>query len=1114
MFSIYNILTIAKYETKTLLRSWFFRIFAILALVILGFIDFAGLAGVAGSPWSIRGMSSIIPYATVALLTIAQAILAVFLSSDFIKRDKKLDTSEVLFARPMSNGDYVFGKTLGNLYLFLGMTLIGFVIALIANYVSAGVSIDIKLYLYYLLIISIPTLIFVFGLSYVLMIFTKNLAITYMLMLAYLASSLFFIKDNYNYWFDFMCFYYPLNFSDFTGFANFTDILIQRGFYLATGLGFIFLTIYKIDRLFQSGLLKSFSFIVFLICITTAGLLTSTHIRNTNTYDLVREEYISLNNTYSKYPTANILSNNLEIEHSENTINVTSGLLLKNNNDNKLNKLIFHLNPSLKINSVTSNGNDVKFSRNKQIIEINSEIDKGDTKNIQIKYSGTIDESYMYLDIEKEKLHKYEELFIVKNATEFSYITPNYILLTNEAAWYPVSGTSFSSNNPAWYKTDFTNFTLKVKKQKNLVAISQGKKSKVSDSEVQFNNEHPLPEISLVIGNYSEKSIVVDSINYKLLTLKGHDFFSKPLKSIKDTLPSLIRELQSDFERKINMKYPFKSFSVIETPVHYKVVKRLWTNTTEAVQPQMAFLPEKGITIRQADFKRYKERMKRRSQRRNEEATDMEVEIDLFNSFVNQVFLRTETGDFRRMRNNQNDTKNYYNLFPTYFTCSNYIVSDKWPMFNSIIELYMQEQMNSDIPSYFKRFRGLSVSEKANLELLDKSFSDLFASDIDNDIMAEVINLKGKYLLSIIKSKVGDENFSNFVYEFIDRNKYKAASFKDFSRQLKKEFKFDILPYMNEWYNSNKLPSFIFSSINTKRVKVEGEVYFAIQFKVQNKSDIDGIVTMTVNKGGGRRRRGGGGGDNIALYKVLSVDANTTKSYTITVDDKPGRISFNTLTSRNIPSEVAMRIKDIQKVKGYDIDDSETVVGEDAIIIDKNTVIVDNEDENFEVINVSKQSYLKKLINKFKAKDKTKYISEFYWPSVWKPAVGSDYYGNHIKSAHRVRKGNGEQKVRWNVKIPSNGEYAVYSYFSDSNNFHFRRRRGGKKKDERIEYNYTIFSDDGKNDVTEDMTSAEDNWVYLGTYYFSKGEAKVELSNKSNKYLVNADAIKLVKSDD
>ncbi len=87
MLSLYNILTIVKYEVKTLLRSWFLRIFSGIILVILFFYDLAVFTDTFQSfmPREFYGMTSSIPYINLLLLNIGVAVIAVFLSSDFLK---------------------------------------------------------------------------------------------------------------------------------------------------------------------------------------------------------------------------------------------------------------------------------------------------------------------------------------------------------------------------------------------------------------------------------------------------------------------------------------------------------------------------------------------------------------------------------------------------------------------------------------------------------------------------------------------------------------------------------------------------------------------------------------------------------------------------------------------------------------------------------------------------------------------------------------------------------------------------------------------------------------------------------------------------------------------
>ena len=107
----------------------------------------------------------------------------IFLAADFLKRDKKLDTNEVLYTRSMSNLEYVIGKTWGILRLFLGLNIIILSIGLLMNIISKSMVVDFGSYISYLLIISVPTIVFSLGLAFVLMSLIRNQAVTFLLLL-------------------------------------------------------------------------------------------------------------------------------------------------------------------------------------------------------------------------------------------------------------------------------------------------------------------------------------------------------------------------------------------------------------------------------------------------------------------------------------------------------------------------------------------------------------------------------------------------------------------------------------------------------------------------------------------------------------------------------------------------------------------------------------------------------------------------------------------------------------------------------------------------------------------------------------------------------------------
>ena len=101
---MYNpLFIVARFEIKTLLRSWFFRIFALVAIIAIVFFNLVAATEIGRSNWPDRMFMGGLPYMNLWILSIVQAIIAVFLSSDFLSRDKKLDTTEVVYVRSMSN---------------------------------------------------------------------------------------------------------------------------------------------------------------------------------------------------------------------------------------------------------------------------------------------------------------------------------------------------------------------------------------------------------------------------------------------------------------------------------------------------------------------------------------------------------------------------------------------------------------------------------------------------------------------------------------------------------------------------------------------------------------------------------------------------------------------------------------------------------------------------------------------------------------------------------------------------------------------------------------------------------------------------------------------------
>ena len=207
--NIHNISTISRYETKLLRRSWLFRIFAILSLLVIVFFHMGTQSNLGWFEWVMVAMPSSIPFVNIYLFNIAQSVIAIFLAGSFLKRDKKLDTAEVIYVRPMSNADYIVGKTWGIMKVFVSLNIVALLIAGFIHVFASESPFALFPYFFYLLTLSIPSLIFVLGLSFVVMSFIRNQAVTFVIMLGFIGVTLFYLGNAEHGAFDFFALTVP-----------------------------------------------------------------------------------------------------------------------------------------------------------------------------------------------------------------------------------------------------------------------------------------------------------------------------------------------------------------------------------------------------------------------------------------------------------------------------------------------------------------------------------------------------------------------------------------------------------------------------------------------------------------------------------------------------------------------------------------------------------------------------------------------------------------------------------------------------------------------------------------------------------------------------------------
>ena len=1315
MSILFNINSVAKYESKLLMRSWFYRIFMILAVLFICIFNFGSLVFQSGGGnWLMKSLPANIPYINLMLLNTGQAIIAVFLSSEFLKSDKKLDTSEVFYVHSLSNAEYVIGKIWGNMRVFLRLNLFAIVLVALFNFIS-GVSIDWTAYIIYFVLICIPTLIYIFGLSIALMLILKSQAITFIFLLGYIAITLFYIGDKFYYLFDYMVYNLPLVKSTIVGFSNWSTLINHRMIYFMLGLGFICLSIFLFRRLPNSKTGK-YRWLYLSFLFFASGLWASyNHVGTILKTENRRQTFIDVNNQYVNKP--KMVIDQYDIDLNQHSQTVSTDVKMHGTALSQSAIFTFCLNPGLKVNEVTENDKALSFIRDHQIllIDFGREVALGDSVSFKLKYSGAIDESFCYLDIPSSILQEGFGSGMFKIDKRYSFQDKNYLLFTPETYWYPRPGTSYSSENPDWQQAYFSYFNLKVKTINGLKALSQGtmkwpiaKKEWVVLEEKSDNDsitteragrereqssenseedgpiregftgqersarvaergemrsqlnrdslqsiagdttamrrrrpemaqdddsaatrrpaganrrysdenlaergqpgrdvgamrqqparnngaarQQPLnnvvaraqqqtiggggtrrdrpvgqgpagrggnrpdmrppisrdslqeragrdfqldknreklvttieydsifvyetdfltPSITLIIGDYEQKSVEVDETVYSIWNIKGNDYFSEIFNEIVETIPEQIRERRRSIETNYSLDYSYNRFSLIEVPVQFYSYTRTWTQAQEVMQPEMVLFPEKGSLVNEADVVRNFSNEKNFAQRGRGEISDEEAAISVLNRFM-RFFERTQSNfDWSQERGSVNisNKPNPFFIFPQLYNFRYNVFSSEWSISNRLIELYLQDNVDDNIS--FRQMNGISNNEKANLLMEKAPFKELLSNIDHRDLLDNITSLKINYLFALAERNIGYSEYRDSLRAVLQRNIFTNLRFENLLDTLGVIAEVDLRSPLEAWNHPTTLPFYTIWTPEVIQVTNRDKEVFVVKQQISNDSDFDGIVDVEIMFRGGQN----------AFYdprekRKVSLKAHETKNLVSVWEEAPRNININTLISANLPSSINLPTNNIIRERNRPIDEEFDYVVENVTYEMSGELIVDNEDSTLfllstpDVVGLLPQWLDQVDDNSFRYSG----VSNWRPPLQWTLTTNDKYYGTHIRSAYVIKSGSGNQTATWKIPVLDAGQYDLFYwvYKSDELRRGYGRGRGGSSEKD-SEYRFKVRYDGQEESAYINLQQSDEGWSELGSYFFSNDTVEVVLSNETKLTTVTADAVKIVR---
>ena len=602
-----------------------------------------------------------------------------------------------------------------------------------------------------------------------------------------------------------------------------------------------------------------------------------------------------------------------------------------------------------------------------------------------------------------------------------------------------------------------------------------------------FSFEHNMPGISLCIGDYKKREMLIcidtvglriapgvtvepveddHPVSVELFYLPEHEFMLdyydvvtklELLETIEGAKNSVhFYSYYSNYEPKRlenkiaydpTLQYPYSWLTLVEVPCNFHAFAGRSLQTGERVQGGMVFLPEKRYSVDESSYSH---------EDKEEEARGRLVhELDLFSG-------------------------GGCDLTPRCVGNTGFIHSDEYPLINDVLKLIFSspyvEPFSTDVEYLIVDY------------LKDHSLEDaLRDSSLSPRLLDNIIRKKCDELLALLEIRIGKNEFLEAYHDFLKQHLFEEKNFEEFSRELSARFNVGLDTIVENWYRSNRLPVF---KIVGHGVSVGDDMI--LDFDVFNRGEVPGIITLSDGKPGWIIPPGEG---RSIRKRIKGI----------------GNFNVSTILSLNLPSDIELP----NEGGNADTDTTERFLPLDALPLPTNDseIIVDNEDPGF-TIHETRKFNLASLFGSVEVRAK---CYRFAPANHWGLMLQRDCQGFPIKGAYSKRAGKGNQKVQWETRLPREGKYEVFCYlpYDDRSESyaaiapHFSRT-----------YYYTVFDGQEEHEVVLSLDKNDWRWISLGVFDFH-GTARVTLSDKDREHTpenekfgpqeVVADAIKWVK---
>ena len=233
-------------------------------------------------------------------------------------------------------------------------------------------------------------------------------------------------------------------------------------------------------------------------------------------------------------------------------------------------ELVLSFNPGMSIGRLTVDGRDGRFTHDEGLLRVTlaADVSVSEVRRLRVRAAGIPDPRFAYLDDPFDaRKQAFGNSQIHLLGTEALLFEDSFVALLPGTRWLPMPGRNAGTEDPS--RGQFFGAAVQVDVPQGWLVAGPGKRTECTGVPgtpdrhcFQFTPAGHIPDVALVAGRFSRRSVEVDGVTYEFLAHRDHALgLGMPSTLVQGAIAA-----SAAGARRAGIPYPYDSFSLVEVP--------------------------------------------------------------------------------------------------------------------------------------------------------------------------------------------------------------------------------------------------------------------------------------------------------------------------------------------------------------------------------------------------------------------------------------------------------------------------------------------------------------------------------------------------------------------